>query len=296
MSEVSSIGHLRHRNLVQLLGWCRRRDDLLLVYDFMSNGSLDMYLFDENPRLILTWKQRFKIIKGVASGLLYLHEGWEQRVIHRDIKAANILLDGEMNGRVGDFGLAKLYEHGSNPGATRVVGTFGYLAPELTKSGKLTTSTDVYAFGAVLLEVACGRRPIETTALPEELVMVDWVWSRWQSGDIRDVVDRRLNGVFDEEKMVMVIKLGLLCSNNSPEVRPTMRQVVMYLEKQFPSPEFVPAPDFLDANDSMCLDEGSRNACEFEDFVDSARFYSGPNETTTSSIFSFSGKIINDPS
>jgi len=295
MSEVSSIGHLRHRNLVQLLGWCRRRDDLLLVYDFMPNGSLDMYLFDENPEVILTWKQRFKIIKGVASGLLYLHEGWEQTVIHRDIKAANVLLDSEMNGRVGDFGLAKLYEHGSDPGATRVVGTFGYLAPELTKSGKLTTSTDVYAFGAVLLEVACGRRPIETSALPEELVMVDWVWSRWQSGDIRDVVDRRLNGEFDEEEVVMVIKLGLLCSNNSPEVRPTMRQVVMYLEKQFPSPEVVPAPDFLDANDSMCLDERSGSAGEFEDFVDSARFYSGPNETTTSSIFSFSGKTRTDP-
>ncbi|CAN8254509.1 unnamed protein product [Cochlearia groenlandica] len=272
MSEVSSIGHLRHRNLVQLLGWCRRREDLLLVYDFMPNGSLDMYLFDENPKVILTWSQRFKIIKGVASGLLYLHEGWEQTVIHRDIKAANVLLDAEMNGRVGDFGLAKLYEHGSNPGTTRVVGTFGYLAPELTKSGKLTTSTDVYAFGAVLLEVACGRRPIETNAVPEELVMVDWVWSRWQSGDIRDVVDRKLNGEFDEEEVVMVIKLGLLCSNNSPEVRPSMRQVVMYLEKQNLAPEVVPAPDFRDANDSMCLDDGSgNNVGEFEDFVDSAR-------------------------
>ncbi|CAD5325910.1 unnamed protein product [Arabidopsis thaliana] len=119
--------------------------------------------------------------------------------------------------------------------------------------------------------------------------------SLWQSGDIRDVVDRRLNGDFDEEEVVMVIKLGLLCSNNSPEVRPTMRQVVMYLEKQFPSPEVVPAPDFLDANDSMCLDERSGSAGEFEDFVDSARFYSGPNETTTSSIFSFSGKTRTDP-
>ncbi|XP_013588087.1 PREDICTED: L-type lectin-domain containing receptor kinase S.4 [Brassica oleracea var. oleracea] len=296
MSEVSSIGHLRHRNLVQLLGWCRRRQDLLLVYDFMPNGSLDMYLFGETPKVILTWDQRFKIIKGVASALLYLHEGWEQTVIHRDIKAANVLLDGDMNGRVGDFGLAKLYEHGSNPGATRVVGTFGYLAPELTKSGKLTTSTDVYAFGALLLEVACGRRPIETNALPEELVMVDWVWSRWQSGDIRDVVDRRLNSEYDEDEVVMVIKLGLLCSNNSPEVRPTMRQVVMYLEKQFPSPEVVPAPDFLDANDSMCLDDGSGNinAGEFEDFVDSARFYSGPNPTTSSYIFSFGGKAKTD--
>ncbi|CAH8392606.1 unnamed protein product [Eruca vesicaria subsp. sativa] len=118
----------------------------------------------------------------------------------------------------------------------------------------------------------------------------------WQSGDIRDVVDRRLNGEYDEDEVVMVIKLGLLCSNNSPEVRPTMRQVVMYLEKQFPSPEVVPAPDFLDANDSMCLDDASGgNAGEFEDFVDSARFYSGPNQTSTSSsIFSFAGKTKTD--
>ncbi|KAJ7960142.1 Lectin receptor kinase [Quillaja saponaria] len=178
-SEIASIGRLRHRNLVQLLGWCRRLGDLLLVYDFMPNGSLDKYLFDE-PKTILTWKQRFKIINGVASGLLYLHEEWEQKVIHRDIKAGNVLLDTELNGRLGDFGLAKLYEHGSNPSTTRVVGTLGYLAPELTRIGKPTTSSDVFAFGALLLEVVCGRRPIEHKALPEELILVDWVWKKME--------------------------------------------------------------------------------------------------------------------
>ncbi|WZZ05155.1 hypothetical protein YC2023_091076 [Brassica napus] len=271
----------------------------ILGWNFNMSGealSLSLPSLPRVPRPLKKKKSPGLILGVSLSCSLLVIAGWEQTVIHRDIKAANVLLDGDMNGRVGDFGLAKLYEHGSNPGATRVVGTFGYLAPELTKSGKLTTSTDVYAFGALLLEVACGRRPIETNALPEELVMVDWVWSRWQSGDIRDVVDRRLNGEYDEDEVVMVIKLGLLCSNNSPEVRPTMRQVVMYLEKQFPSPEVVPAPDFLDANDSMCLDDGSGNinAGEFEDFVDSARFYSGPNPTTSSSIFSFGGKAKTD--
>ncbi|KAK9016251.1 hypothetical protein V6N11_078754 [Hibiscus sabdariffa] len=172
VSEIYSIGRLRHRNLVQLLGWCRRRGDLLLVYDFMANGSLDKVLFD-NPKTILNWDQRFKIIKDVASGLLYLHEGCEQTVIHRDIKASNVLLDDELHARLGDFGLARLYEHSSNLGTTRVVGTMGYLAPELPKTGKATTSSDVYAFGAVLLEIACGRRPIDPKALPEELVLVD---------------------------------------------------------------------------------------------------------------------------
>ncbi|KAK7305766.1 hypothetical protein VNO77_43677 [Canavalia gladiata] len=254
VSEISTIGRLRHRNLVQLLGWCRRHNDLLLVYDFMQNGSLDKYLFDQ-PTGKLSWEQRFKIIKGVASGLVYLHEEWEQTVIHRDVKAGNVLLDGEMNGRLGDFGLAKLYEHGSNPSTTRVVGTLGYLAPELTRTGKPTTSSDVFAFGALLLEVACGRRPIEPKALPEELVLVEWVWERWRVGAVLGVVDPKLGGVFDEVEALLVLKLGLLCSAESPENRPSMRQVVRYLEGEVPLP-------------SMMDNKKGRDA-EFDDFVHS---------------------------
>ncbi|XP_015577921.2 L-type lectin-domain containing receptor kinase S.4 [Ricinus communis] len=262
-SEIASIGRLRHRNLVQLLGWCRRRVDLLLVYDFMPNGSLDKYLFDEPPT-ILNWEQRFNIIKGVASGLLYLHEGWEQTVIHRDIKAGNVLLDSELNGRLGDFGLAKLYERGSNPSTTRVVGTLGYLAPELTRTGKPTASSDVFAFGALLLEVVCGRRPIEPKALPEELILVDWVWDKWRSGAILEVVDPRLNGEFDELEAVVVLKLGLICSNNSPNMRPAMRQVVSYLQGEVALPEMVTAPDAYDKKKG----EGT-SGVEFEDYVHS---------------------------
>ncbi|XVF08139.1 hypothetical protein REPUB_Repub06bG0200100 [Reevesia pubescens] len=236
LSEIASIGRLRHRNLVQLLGWCRRRGDLLLVYDFMANCSLDKFLFDE-PQTVLNWEQRFRIIKGVASGLLYLHEGYEQIVIHRDVKASNVLLDDNLNGRLGDFGLARLYDHGSNPGTTRVVGTLGYLAPELPKTGKATTSSDVYAFGALLLEVACGRRPIEPKALPEELVLVDWVWEKFRQGRVLDVVDTRLNGKYDEGEMLMMLKLGLICSNDVPMARPSMRQVVRFLDGEAELPE-----------------------------------------------------------
>ncbi|XVE61933.1 hypothetical protein DITRI_Ditri06bG0078100 [Diplodiscus trichospermus] len=238
VSEIASIGRLRHRNLAQLLGWCRRRGDLLLVYDFMANGSLDKFLFDE-PKTILNWEQRFRIIKGVASGLLYLHEGYEQIVIHRDVKASNVLLDDELKGRLGDFGLARLYEHGSNPGTTRVVGTLGYLAPELPKTGKATTSSDVYAFGALLLEVSCGRRPIEPKALPEELVLVDWVWEKFRQGRVLDVVDTRLNGQYDEGEMMLVLKLGLICSNDVPVARPSMRQVVRCLDGEAELPEIL---------------------------------------------------------
>ncbi|KAK6146896.1 hypothetical protein DH2020_017808 [Rehmannia glutinosa] len=229
VSEISSIGRLRHRNLVQLQGWCRRGGDLLLVYDFMPNGSLDKFLFDE-PKCVLNWEQRFKIIKGVASGLLYLHEGYEQVVIHRDVKASNVLLDGEMNGRLGDFGLAKLYDHGSNPGTTRVVGTLGYLAPEFSRTGRPTTSSDVFAFGTLLLEVACGRRPVEYKTGPEDVVLADYVWTKWKEGRIFDVVDQRMKGEFDQNEVLMVLKLGLMCSSNEQLVRPSMRQIVSYFK------------------------------------------------------------------
>ncbi|KAL2502848.1 L-type lectin-domain containing receptor kinase IV.1 [Forsythia ovata] len=168
VAEIASMGRLRHRNLVPLLGYCRRRSELLLVYEYMPNGSLDMFLHDQ-PKITLNWEQRFRV-KGVASGLLYLHEEWEQVVIHRDIKASNVLLDGELNGRLGDFGLARLYDHGTDHHTTQVVGTLGYLAPEHSRTGKATTSTDVYAFGSFLLEVACGRRPIEPKAAPNDLI------------------------------------------------------------------------------------------------------------------------------
>ncbi|KAB1217838.1 L-type lectin-domain containing receptor kinase S.4 [Morella rubra] len=241
VSEVASMGRLRHRNLVQLLGWCRRQGDLLLVYDFMPNGSLDKYLFEES-KAFLSWEKRFKIIKGVASGLLYLHEEWEQAVLHRDIKAGNVLLDSEFNGKLSDFGLAKLCEHGSNPSTTRVMGTPGYLAPELARTGKPTTSSDVFAFGALLLEVVCGRRPMDFKASPEGLVLVDWVWENWREGAILDVVDPRLQDKFDEIEVVLALKLGLICSNDAPEARPTMRQVVRYLEKELVLPEEVAVP------------------------------------------------------
>lgn len=262
VTEIAIIGRLRHRNLVLLLGWCRHRSDLLLVYDFMPNGSLDKYIYDE-PKTVLTWEQRFKIIKGVASALLYLHEEWEETVIHRDIKAANVLLDSGMNGRLGDFGLAKLYEHGENPSTTKVVGTLGYLAPELTKTGKPSTSSDIFAFGALMLEVACGRRPIEMKAMPEELVLVDWVWDKWKEGSILDVVDPRLRGEYNEVEVTLVIKLGLMCSSNTPGKRPSTRQVVRYLEGEAPLPEEVAAPD---DEDSKKRDNGGRTSPGFEDF------------------------------
>ncbi|XP_057508735.1 L-type lectin-domain containing receptor kinase SIT2-like [Actinidia eriantha] len=238
VAEIASMGRLRHRNLVKLLGYSRRRGELLLVYDFMPNGSLDKYLFCSEKQS-LSWTQRYRIIRGVASGLLYLHEESEQVVLHRDVKASNVLLDADMNGRLGDFGLARLYDHGTNPETTHVVGTVGYLAPELTRIGKATTSTDVFAFGAFMLEVACGRRPIEPQQLPKDIVLVDWVLENWNKGTILGTVDPKLGGDYLKEEMELVLKLGLLCSHSNVTTRPSMRQVVQYLDGDALFPEIL---------------------------------------------------------
>lgn len=237
VAEIVSIGRLRHRNLVQLLGYCRRKGELLLVYEYMPNRSLDKFLFGDTQTTTLDWSQRFRIIKGVASGLFYLHEECEHVVVHRDIKAGNVLLDSELNGKLGDFGLSRLYDHGSDPKTSRVVGTMGYIAPELTRTGKATTCTDVFAFGVFLLEVTCGRRPIIQLAPPDLLNLVDWVRRCWRRGAILEARDVKLGSEFNIEEVELVLKLGLLCSHPIAAVRPSMRQVIQLLDGDLPLAE-----------------------------------------------------------
>jgi hypothetical protein len=229
MAEISSMGRLQHKNLVQLRGWCRKGNELMLVYDYMPNGSLNRWIFDK-PTKLLGWKQRRRVLADVAEGLNYLHNGWDQVVIHRDIKSSNILLDSDMRGRLGDFGLAKLYQHGEVPNTTRVVGTLGYLAPELAKVTAPTSASDVYGFGVVILEVACGRRPIEMAAEDEdEAVLIDWVRELYGKGKVCASADQRLRGEYEVEEMEMVLKLGLACCHPDPLRRPNMKEVVAVL-------------------------------------------------------------------
>ncbi|KAI9153963.1 hypothetical protein LWI28_019048 [Acer negundo] len=228
-AEIESLGRLRHKHLINLQGWCKRKNDLLLVYDYIPNGSLDSLLFENmqtrQQGSILSWEERFNIIKGIASGLLYLHEEWEQVVIHRDIKSSNVLIDDDMNARLGDFGLARLFDHGKISHTTNVVGTIGYIAPELARTGKASACTDVFAYGVLLLEIATGRRPLDTGSF----ILVDWVLEFKQSGQILDVVDPKLGSSYVVEEMELVLGLGLICSHQRPEARPTMRQVLKYL-------------------------------------------------------------------
>ncbi|KAK9727202.1 hypothetical protein RND81_05G265100 [Saponaria officinalis] len=235
VTEIACMGRLRHRNLVQLLGYCRRKGELFLVYDYMLNGSLDKYLYN-NEKPNLSWSERFKIIKGLASALVYLHEEWEQVVVHRDVKPSNVLLDANMNARLGDFGLARLYDHGTNPHKTRVVGTLGYLAPELSRRGKATPTTDVFSFGITVLEIACGRSPLSTLR-GQEYNLSDWVYECWIRGDVVETSDPKLGGNYVAEEMELVLKLGMICSQPRPERRPSMRQVMQFLNGDATLPE-----------------------------------------------------------
>ncbi|KAL6646643.1 hypothetical protein ACP70R_015720 [Stipagrostis hirtigluma subsp. patula] len=238
VAEVVSIG--RHRHLAQLLGYCRRNGELLLVYDYMPNGSLDRHLHDQS-KAALSWAQRFRVIRGVAAGLLFLHEGWEQVVVHRDVKPSNVLLDGDMDGRLGDFGLARLYDRGANPQATtHVASTLGYLAPELQRTGKPTPATDVFAFSVFVLEVACGRRPLGRVSPPDDdqsVLLLDWVQEHERRGAALATVDPRLRGEYDAGEALTAIRMGLMCAYPLLGARPRMRQVVQYLEGDAPTPD-----------------------------------------------------------
>ncbi|XVF08132.1 hypothetical protein REPUB_Repub06bG0199500 [Reevesia pubescens] len=263
IAEIGTTGRLRHPNLVRLLGYCRGKEELLLVYDFMPNSSLDKFLYNK-LQVTLNWNQRFNIIKDVASALAYLHEGWAEVIIHRDIKASNVLLDGDFNGKLGDFGLARCSKHAQDPQTTHVAGTFGYMAPELAKTGKASTSTDVYAFGAFCLEVACGRRPVKQKASAEEVHLVDWVFKCFKEGDILKTVDSKLENDFNIGEIDLVLKLGLLCSHDMPAVRPRMSQIILYLSGQDSLPEN------LDA------------ILQTSEFVEESNNYSAQDSTTAS--------------
>ncbi|PUZ75236.1 hypothetical protein GQ55_1G138400 [Panicum hallii var. hallii] len=242
IAEVATVGRLRHRNLVQLLGYCRLKDELLLAYDYMPNGSVEQHLYGGGSKPALNWAQRFQIIKGVASGLLYLHEEWEQVVVHRDVKASNILLDGEMNARLGDFGLARLHDRDAELHTTVVAGTFGYIAPELALTGRASPLTDVFAFGAFLLEVTTGRRPVEEAmdGSNSRLMLVDWVFEHWRNESLVEVVDPRIQGDYDVGELSLALRVGLLCSHPLASVRPGMRQVMQYLAGDAPLPDLAP--------------------------------------------------------
>jgi serine/threonine protein kinase len=244
IAEVTTIGSLHHKNLVRLIGWCYERRELLLVYEFMSNCSLDRFIFGKEELPTLSWERRHAIIYGVAQALDYLHNGCEKRVLHRDIKSSNIMLDSGFNAKLGDFGLARTIQQSENTHHTTkvIAGTPGYMAPETFLTGRATVETDVYAFGVLVLEVVSGRKPgnqiEEESDYNNNNNSLYWLWDLYRQGRILNAVDSRLKKEFDEEEEMLSIMLilALACCHPNPHQRPSMRTVLQVLKGEVPPP------------------------------------------------------------
>ncbi|KAL6646161.1 hypothetical protein ACP70R_017769 [Stipagrostis hirtigluma subsp. patula] len=243
LAEVDIINRLRHRNIVPLIGWCYKKGQLLLVYEFMPNGSLDQHLFRRGvhaQRPVLSWASRYGVVADVAAGLHYVHHEYGRMVLHRDVKASNVLLDASLRARLGDFGLARVLDHGRNSFTDLgVAGTRGYIAPEYSVGHKATRQTDVFAFGALVLEVVAGRRAL--LGDPACPLLCDWVWRLHGRGALLGAVDQDLGTAeFDADEAERLLLLGLACSSPNPGDRPTMPQVLQILSKAAPPPEVPP--------------------------------------------------------
>ncbi|XP_013464538.2 probable leucine-rich repeat receptor-like serine/threonine-protein kinase At3g14840 isoform X1 [Medicago truncatula] len=233
INEIGLISALQHPCLVKLYGCCMEGDQLLLIYEYMENNSLDCALFaKENCPLKLTWSTRKKICVGIARGLAYLHEESRLKIVHRDIKATNVLLDKDLNPKISDFGLAKLKDDGHTHITTRVAGTYGYMAPEYAMHGYLTEKVDVYSFGVVALEIVSGKHNTMNRPRDECFSLVDRVHLLKEEGNIMDLIDERLGEDFNKEEAMIMINVALLCTRVSPMHRPTMSSVVSMLEGQ----------------------------------------------------------------
>ncbi|KQK12955.1 hypothetical protein BRADI_1g07010v3 [Brachypodium distachyon] len=237
-AEVDIIGRVHHRHLVSLVGHCVAGDRRMLVYEFVPNKTLEFHLHGKGLPA-MAWATRLRIALGAAKGLAYLHEDCHPRIIHRDIKSANILLDDNFEAMVADFGLAKLTSGDSDSEthvSTRVMGTFGYLAPEYASSGKLTEKSDVFSYGVTLLELVTGRRPVDARRplLEEDDGLVDWARPAMAralaSGDYGGVSDPRLEGGYEPAEMARVVACAAACVRQSAKKRPKMGQVVRALE------------------------------------------------------------------
>lgn len=232
-AEVETISRVHHKHLVSLVGYCVTGSHKLLVYEFLPNKTMEFHLHGKGQP-VMDWPTRLKIAIGAGKGLAYLHEDCHPKIIHRDIKAANILLDFKFDALVADFGLAKFTSDANTHVSTRVMGTFGYLAPEYANTGKLSDKSDVFSFGVLLLELITGRRPVDYSQHSEMDSLVDWarplLSKAVQDGNFEPLVDPRLENNYDYEEMGCMITCAASCVRHSARRRPRMSQVVRALE------------------------------------------------------------------